>query len=198
MPLVAAKVGLPAQEGPPVTTIRPRRPEDIDACMPILERVHGLDGYPVVWPADPAAWLNPRNIRAGWVAESTDPAGGEVHRITGHVLLCSAEGEPAARLLHERTGRPIEEMAVISRLFVDPDAQRHSSGRTLMEAAMSYARERGWQLVLGVIADHHGKAVAFYERYGWDRLGVVDFTLANGRVVPMHCYAEPGAVPAEE
>ena len=176
-------------------TIRSRHADDLVACVPVLARVHARDGYPVNWPADPAAWLTPRATLAAWVADLSDP-NRSADRIAGHALLCSAEGDQPARLLHERTGRPIERIAVLSRLFVDPGTQGRAIGAALVDTVRAYAHQHGWQVVLGVLAGQHARASAFYQRQGCDRLGVVDFTLSDGRVVPMHCYVEPDRLSA--
>jgi len=47
--------------------IRPRRSEDLVACLAVLHAVHATDRYPVLWPQDPARWLAGRACLAAWV-----------------------------------------------------------------------------------------------------------------------------------
>ncbi|HEY0699110.1 MAG TPA: GNAT family N-acetyltransferase [Micromonospora sp.] len=167
--------------------IRPRREDDLARCVEILVQVHRADRYPVVWPPEPTRWLTPRNLRGVWVAEHEG-------RVVGHVAACDATGDPAAGLLTERTGLPTSQMAVVSRLFVDPAARGLEVGGWLMATVGMYAREHDLRLVLGALDVHTG-AAGFYDRLGWRRLGTVDFTLSDGSVRPMHCYTEPDALP---
>jgi hypothetical protein len=75
----------------PEMTIRIRRQDDIGRCVELLATVHAADGYPLLWPADPAAWLTPANVLHAWVAE-------DERAVMGHVVLCSAVRDAAAPL----------------------------------------------------------------------------------------------------
>jgi hypothetical protein len=56
--------------------VRQRRPDDLPELVEALRAVHERDGYPVVWKADPAAWLSPAGLQGAWVAERAGrPAG---------------------------------------------------------------------------------------------------------------------------
>ena len=91
-----------------VMEIRARRATDLPGCVATLRAVHDADGYPLNWPADPRAWLDPPGTRAAWVAVD-----GET--VTGHVLLTD-EGE-------------------LSRLFVGPGFRGGGTARALVGAA---------------------------------------------------------------
>lgn len=144
------------------TSIRPRRDEDIDRCVSVLERVHAVDGYPMQWPANPREWLAPERLLAAWVAEDADGA-------VGHVAVHSGEGDPAASHWTERLGRPLEQIAVLAQLFVSPNARGHGLGATLVAHACDEARARGLFPALNVL-DHDRAAIQLYEHAGWYRV----------------------------
>ena len=62
-------------------SIRPRSDADLAACVAALRLVHDADDYPMIWPADPVAWLTPPDLAAAWVAVLDDVP------LAGHVLL---------------------------------------------------------------------------------------------------------------
>ncbi|WP_264925878.1 GNAT family N-acetyltransferase [Streptomyces sp. A012304] len=165
----------------PFCSIRPRVPADLDACVAALAPVHTHSDYPVNWPADPAAWLTPPALLEGWVAELDG-------RIVGHAALCRAtDGDPAPRLWGSR--RPGAAAACVSRLFVAPSVRGLGVGAALMERAVGEALSRGLHPVLEVVASH--PSVAFYERLGWELLGVVDERWGPDQLVSLRCYAAP-------
>ena len=150
--------------------VRPRRDDDMPACVEALSAVHRTDAYPVDWPADPGLWLTPDGLLEAWVAV----AGPEVF---GHVAITSAVA-----------GRP----ASVARLFVTSQARRRGVAGALLDAARVSAQARGLRLVLEV-EDGGRAAIAFYERHGWRRVGTAesDWTTADGRTARMHTYAAP-------
>lgn len=167
--------------GSPRVVVRPRLAADLDGCVAALEQVHAHSGYPVDWPADPAGWLTPDALIAGWTAELDG-------RIVGHVALCSARaGDAAAALWSARAGRAAP--AVISRLYVSPAARGHGVGTALMDRAVAAARLRGLRPVLDVVATD--PASAFYERLGWRFLGAADQQWGPARTVTVNCFAAP-------
>lgn len=136
--------------------VRPRRPADLPACVDALTEVHRVDGYPKRWPVDPAAWLDPSNSIAAWVAESNGA-------ILGHVIVTTCPDDPT---LAHATGRPISELASVSRLFVRPAGRGVGLARDLLTEAASFAAHAGLGLVLEVL-DDAASAIALYERLGW-------------------------------
>ncbi|SEH01862.1 Acetyltransferase (GNAT) domain-containing protein [Nonomuraea solani] len=60
--------------------IRPRTPDDLDACVQALAEVQAADRYPVHWPDDPARWLTPDGLAGAWIAIENDS-------VLGHVAL---------------------------------------------------------------------------------------------------------------
>ncbi|AZM54213.1 GNAT family N-acetyltransferase [Streptomyces sp. WAC 01529] len=178
-----------AAEGHPVLRVRERAGErDLEACVGVLVQVHKVDGYPVNWPALPADWLSGAATLGAWVAEVDG-------RIVGHVGLArSGAGDVAPGLWSERAGVGVEAAAVVSRLFVAPDARGHGIGALLMGRAVREARARGLHPVLDVVSSD-ASAAALYERLGWQLLAVVEQEWGPGQRVELRSYAGPGGAP---
>lgn len=162
--------------------IRHRDTSDLDACVRALAEVHKRDQYPMRWPADPAEWLSIPAMLEGWVAELDG-------RVVGHVVLCAGKpGDATPPVWQERTGTPIEDTAVVSRLFVDPAARGYGVGALLMTEAVRESRARGLQPLLEVLSSDVA-ATALYERLGWELLGTVEQQWHPGETVLVRCYA---------
>ncbi|MFD8079679.1 GNAT family N-acetyltransferase [Streptomyces sp. NPDC059718] len=161
--------------------VRRREEGDLDACVRVLAAVHDRDGYPVDWPAAPAAWLSAASL-AAWVAESEGV-------VVGHVGLGPGSGSDAAPgLWSAREGAG--PTAVVGRLFVAPGARGHGIGALLMAAAVEEARLRGLHPVLDVVASDTA-AAALYERLGWTLLATVEQRWGPDRHVAVRAYAAP-------
>ncbi|HZX08291.1 GNAT family N-acetyltransferase [Kribbella sp.] len=126
--------------------IRERRPEDLPVCVGLLRAVHEKAGYPINWPADPAAWLTPDTALGCWVAVRDGT-------VTGHVVLTA-----------------VDDRAEVERLFVDPLATGRGIGRQLLEHCVRTAAQLGRELSLEVV-DNRGAAVHLYRRAGWTEAG---------------------------
>lgn len=164
----------------------------------MLAAVHKADGYPVNWPAEPRAWLEGTDAIGAWVAELDG-------RVVGHVGLARpGPGDEAPGLWREAVSEAAEAtgaagstgeteaVAVLSRLYVAPDARGHGIGALLMGRAAREARGRGLHPVLDVVSSDRS-ATALYERMGWRSLGVVEREWEPGQRVVLHCYAAPAA-----
>lgn len=164
--------------------VRRRDAGDLDACVSVLAEVHKVDSYPVNWPALPADWLAPPEQLAAWVAELDG-------RIVGHLALSPpVAGDVAPALWAEHSGAAPAEVAVVTRLFVAPDARGHGIGSLLMSQALREARSRGLHPVLDVVAADTG-SVAFYEHLGWTLLDTAEQRWSQEQTVTVHCYAAP-------
>jgi GNAT superfamily N-acetyltransferase len=169
--------------------IRVRRQDDFARCVEVLAAVHAADGYPLLWPADPAVWLTPANLLRAWVAEDDG-------RVTGHVALCSALGDEAAPLWSAASGLLPERLAMVSRLFVALSARGRDVGAALLAHACAAAGRLGLRPALEVLA-HDQKAVALYERAGWRRVASVSAPWARASDDPsddqtmLHYYLAP-------
>ncbi|GIG69412.1 GNAT family N-acetyltransferase [Phytomonospora endophytica] len=161
--------------------IRPREPSDLPALVAALREVHEADAYPVNWPDDPAAWLDPPKLLDARVAELD----GE---IVGQAGIGETEGLPA-KVLAVVGDEPV---AAVVRLFVAPSGRGHGAGRLLLDAAVAMAAGRGARAVLDVEAGGTA-AIALYERAGWKRVhsGPGDWTTPSGETALLHHYVGP-------
>ncbi|MFH9983409.1 GNAT family N-acetyltransferase [Streptomyces sp. NPDC017179] len=150
--------------------------------MRVLAEVHQCDGYPVNWPDQPDEWLSQTSLLGVWVAE----LGG---RLVGHVSLTrEGEGDLAPGLWSERNGTSTARAAVVSRLFVAPQARGHGIGALLVGQTVEEARHRGLHPVLDVVASDTS-AAALYERLGWQLMATVEQRWGPSQLVSIHCYA---------
>ncbi|WP_433189801.1 N-acetyltransferase family protein [Actinoallomurus sp. CA-150999] len=162
--------------------IRPRTDGDVETCVRVLAEVHQSDGYPVNWPDQPDEWLSHDSLLGVWVAE----LGG---RFVGHVSLSrGGEGDLAPGLWSERNGTSKALAAVVSRLFVAPQARGHGIGALLIGHAVEEARRRGLHPVLDVVASDTA-AAALYKRLGWELMATVEQRWGPSQLVAIHCYA---------
>jgi GNAT superfamily N-acetyltransferase len=152
----------------------------------VLAAVHAADGYPLLWPKDPPAWLTPVNLLNAWVAE--DGAG-----VMGHVALCSAVGDAAAPLWSAASSLPPERLGVVAKLFVAPSARGRGVGATLLAHVCAEARIQRLGPVLEVLA-HDQSAIALYERTGWRHVASVPTSWArtsDNQAMLLHYYLAP-------
>ncbi|MER6088298.1 GNAT family N-acetyltransferase [Streptomyces bluensis] len=149
--------------------------------MDVLAEVHRGDGYPVNWPERPGAWLSQASSLGAWVAELDG-------RLVGHVSLSrSGEGDLAPGLWSERSGTSEDLTAVVSRLFVAPQARGHGIGALLIGRAVEESRRRGVHPVLDVVASDTA-AAALYERLGWELMATVEQRWSPSQLVSIRCY----------
>lgn len=152
--------------------------------MRVLAEVHVCDGYPVNWPDQPGGWLSRGPLLGSWVAELE---GGPV----GHVSLSQGgEGDLAPMVWDERNKARRGMTAVVSRLFVAPQARGHRIGAVLIGRAVQEARRRGLHPVLDVVASDIAAAV-LYERLGWELMTTVEQQWSPHQTVAVRCYAAP-------
>ena len=132
--------------------VRPMRAADAPAMARIEQEVFGREA----WPRSAFAYLHavfaaarPARGRL-WVAETT---GGGIVGYVG-VELSALGGE-----------------ADVVNLAVDPAHRRRGIGRTLMAAAVGYARTRRVELVWLRVRAGNRTARAFYRRCGFEMVG---------------------------
>lgn len=168
--------------GRPSHRIRRRVDRDLDECVSVLAAVHEADSYPMNWPESPQSWLGRPTLLAAWVAQRKD-------QIVGHIGLSrGTEKDAAAALWSARVGGCPEGTAVVSRLFVRPEARGAGLGAALLNKALEEARARELQPVLDVVASD-APAVALYERLGWQFLATVDQQWGPKQTITLRCYA---------
>jgi GNAT superfamily N-acetyltransferase len=147
-------------------TVRPRRAADLPALVEVLRAVHTQDGYPTVWPLDPAAWLDPPGLLRAWVAEAS-----------GVVVA------------HGALKDDVDGVRWVSRLFTDPAVRGSGAAGALLDVAVA---ANGPGLLLDVVDDASG-AIGFYERRGWRLLErrAATWRDARGRSPLVRVYTAP-------
>lgn len=169
----------------PDLMIAPRYAAHLDRVVEALRLVHDSDGYPMVWPDDPTAWLTPPGALDAWVALSD----GEV---VGHVMLIEGGKVEHAAELAEAARVPVTGLVGVSRLFVTPAARGTGVGAALLERVEDTPARRGRRLVLDVV-DDGSPAVRLYERLGWTRVasGEATWTTPTGVRPQTAAYLSP-------
>lgn len=145
--------------------IRPRTRADLDACELLAVAVHRLDGYPPRQAHDLRTFLASPGALGAWVASRDGD-------IVGHVALHPNSSPEVITVARRETGREYEQFGVVARLLVAPEARRAGVATTLLDTAVTAAREQGRLPILDV-ASHLTAAIGLYEHTGWTRLGVV-------------------------
>ncbi len=160
-------------------TVRPRRADDLDVLLPLLQRLHEQEGYPVRAAAVSAAWVAAPDELGGWVAE-------QGAQVLGHVALHRPHG-PSTALWREGAGRDDDGLAVVSRLFTDRTVR--GAGTALLAHAGEQAGRLGRVPVLEV--DGLSPAYPLYLRRGWREVGRVVQTWGS-RTVETPVLVGPG------
>jgi diamine N-acetyltransferase len=109
-------------------------------------------------------------------AELADPA-----RVTW--LAESRDGVPIGFALLRRgsrsdgvTGeRPVE----VQRIYADRSVHGRGIGARLLASCMATAREWSADVLWLAVWEHNARAIAFYEKHGFSRVGVQDFQLGS-------------------
>lgn len=171
-------------DGRPSRCVRRRADGDVEECVRVLAEVHARDGYPVNWPDQPGEWLSRGHLLGSWVAELEGI-------LVGHVSLSQGgEGDLAPMLWSERNEAARDLTAVVSRLFVAPQARGYRIGALLVGQAVEEARHRGLHPVLDVVASDTA-AAALYERMGWQLMATVEQQWSPHQSVAIRCYSAP-------
>lgn len=106
----------------------------------------------------------------------------EKGKILGFVTVAAAEVEIARLPASRRKGLPAYPLPALrlARLAVDGRAQKRGVGAELLKQALLLAQRTAEEVgCIGVIVDAKAESVAFYERYGFERVGVVQGGLGN-------------------
>ncbi|HLI45337.1 MAG TPA: GNAT family N-acetyltransferase [Acidimicrobiales bacterium] len=169
---------------PPALAVRFRREEDLPVLVEVLGRVTKRHRYPVTPPPDPVAWLTGSRTRSSFVAT----LGG---RVVGQVSRAVAEGDLALEVWTCALGCTPAELAVVKRLFVDPEAGGLGAGRLLLQAVVADAHALGLTPVLDVDAASE-RARRMYELAGFRLVGELELTWAGlDGSLAVACYAGP-------
>ncbi len=165
--------------------VRPRTPEDLDACVAVARAVHERDGYPPYLPdGDFTRLLVNDDALAVWVATADA-------EIVGHVALHRHSTPAAMTLATDALGCDESELAVVARLLVAPERRRQGIARQLLDTAVAHGRASGRIPILDVWTGLPD-AIAMYDRLGWRRLGPVAFTPPERDPMQEIVFVAPG------
>jgi ribosomal protein S18 acetylase RimI-like enzyme len=147
------------------TFIRLRRAEDLPVLADVLAAQQPVTGYPQRWPLPwPVEEFLVRDGELGaWVAELDG-------RVVGHVSAAEVGKGIEVDGWVAGAGRPAEELAAVSVLFVDHTVSGRGVGSALLDHAVEAIRSAGRLPVLDVVQETD-KAVRLYQRKGWQVVG---------------------------
>ena len=163
--------------------IRGRRPSDWETLEAIALETHRLDGYPKYLPTDLRSFIMDDDALGAWVALDDD-------RAIGHVALHPRSATEVMNVALSATGFGEDEVAMVARLLVAPDARRRGTGRALLERATGEAARLGRRALLDVVEEHRD-AITLYERCGWTRVGRVEWSLPGDLWFREFVYLSP-------
>lgn len=124
-------------------------------------------------PADLAAFLDGLTLER-WRAELADPAFAFLVAEDGGRMVGFAKLGP-----HSLPVTPAGPMIELRQLYLTGDQQGTGLAARMMDWVLATARARGAQeLFLSVYVDNH-RARRFYERYGFEAIGVYAFMVGN-------------------
>ena len=159
---------LPHVPQPGAVRIRERTPDDLPALARLLAAQQPHTGYPQRWPLPwpVESFLRRQGEFGAWVATLAD-----ADAPVGHVSVTEVTGDgPEVDGWVAGTGRPVEDLAAVSVLFVDHEVSGLGVGRALLEASVAFIRGTGRVPVLDVVQETE-RAVRLYQRSGWQVVG---------------------------
>jgi ribosomal protein S18 acetylase RimI-like enzyme len=167
-----------------VLDVRPRRPEDLAACVALAAEVHRVDGYPsFLGDGGLDRFVDPEDAMATWVATLDGD-------VVGNVALRPRSAPPSVAAAELALGVGADQLGFVARLMVAPRARRRGIARRLLDTVEGAARHRGLVPVLDVVT-RDVAAVALYRASGWQDLGEHTFTMRNGDPLVLRVFVKP-------
>jgi GNAT superfamily N-acetyltransferase len=109
----------------------------------------------------------------------------------GQITLAHATADDdAARVWHERTGDDISRLALLVRLFVDPDHRGAGAGRVLIRTAADHARALNRSVAFDVMKKDR-TAIRLYEQMGAIPIGDITHHHSDDLNEPAVVYIAP-------
>lgn len=137
-------------------SVRPTRPEDIDALMALVKASWARTYDPIIGEAERLRISGAKHVRALFESEYADPSG------FGFVAL-----DRDGRLVAQAAGEWLDSgAAFIDRIHVEPDWKGSGVAMALIEAVAAEADKRGAPVELTVLRGND-RAIAFYFKAGF-------------------------------
>lgn len=156
-------------------TLRTPTPADAEAIATLMAECFTATFGHLYAPADLASFLDGLTLER-WRAEIADPAFA--------FLLAEDAGVPvgfAKMGPHALPVTPTGPMIELRQLYLLASQQGTGLAARMMDRVIATARDRGAQeLFLSVYVDNH-RARRFYERYGFEEIGIYAFMVGNHR-----------------
>ena len=145
--------------------VRERTAADLPVLTEVLAAQQPVTGYPQRWPLPwPVEQFLVRQGELGaWVAELDG-------KVVGHVSVTTTDPGEETDGWVAGSGRPSEELAAVSVLFVDHTLSGRGVGSVLLDHAVGFIRAAGLLPVLDVVQETD-RAVRLYLRKGWRVVG---------------------------
>lgn len=162
--------------------IKIRTSDDLAGCIACLKRVYAKDHYPVQGVADAQAFLDGSGIQKAWIAQ-------ENSIIIAHLAVSEAtDGDLSAAAWWQT--HPGAKIAVLGRLFVDPDSRGSGVAAHLIDQAVAWASDQEIRLVLFALEKDRA-AARLYERLGWTHFSTQTYHYGDGQHMDAFCFVSP-------
>lgn len=165
------------------TTIRLRTDNDLPACVSVLERVYAKDSYPIQGVENALSFLKGPCIGPAWVAER---AGG----IVGQASIGEPRPDSVAVSSWRQTHGKSHGIALLERLFVDPEHRGSGVAAQLINEAVRWSQNNGVRLVLLVLIKDV-VALKLYKRLGWVQFATTTYHYGRDQEMEGYCLVSP-------
>ncbi|KAK3071113.1 hypothetical protein LTR53_009247 [Teratosphaeriaceae sp. CCFEE 6253] len=174
-----------------MATVRPRTEADFEPLSDVIRATHAKTGYPLEGLPDARAFIidDSAPLAQAWVAVFEG-------KIVGHIAINVAVPDCPAVSTWRAQGNKEERLAVVSRLFVDPNATGASRGVTkgLINAVTAWSQEHETRLIMYVVIWSAVRALmaeVLTARQGWLKYGDSVYHSPDGWSKQVFCYAQP-------
>ena len=167
-------------------TMRAARRDEAEALAALAARLFRETYLPTCRAEDVHAYADASFTPARQAEELADAA--------GVTLLAEVDGRTAGyarlRMGHAPASVPGARPVEIARFYVDAAWHGHGVAAELMDAVMLAAAEHGGDVAWLAVWEENGRAIRFYERCGFQRVGEDTFTM-GAEVQRDHLMARP-------
>ena len=102
----------------------------------------------------------------------------------GHLFFLAELGDRIAGYAFLKDGNPIPELGIpeqieIARFYAMPEFIGQGVGAFLMKHCINLAREMGKKVIWLGVWEHNARAIAFYQKFGYEKFGEHEFILGS-------------------